>query len=197
MDYVNLLLELINENNGIISSKMVTDAGIPRVYISKLVKCGVIRRLERGIYVSEREQHDEIFCFQMRFKQCVISHEYALYIHQYIKNRPKQIIATVKTGTNTKTLLKSGIRVHSICQDLYSLGIVEKENECGRIVCVYDIERSICDILRNRSRIENDVIISALKRYLNSPKKDLEKLFCFAKRMKVENVLNQYIKILQ
>lgn len=197
MDNVSLLLELIKENDGIISSKMVTDAGIPRVYISKFVDSGMIMRLERGIYVSKREQDDEIFCFQMRFKQCVISHEYALYIHQYIKNKPKQIIATVKTGTNTKTLLKSGVRVHSICQDLYSLGFIEKENESGRIICLYDIERSICDVLRNRSRVESDIIITTLKKYLNSPEKDLEKLFCFAKRMKVENILNQYIKILQ
>ena len=197
MDYVSLLVELIKENEGIISSKMVTEAGIPRVYISKFVDSGVIKRLERGIYASKTEPDDEIFCFQMRFRQCVISHEYALYIHHYIKNKPKQIIATVKTGTNTKTLLKSGIRVHTICQELYSLGIVETENENGRIIYVYDIERSICDILRNRSKVESDIIISTLKKYLNSSEMDLEKLFCFAKRMKVEKVLNQYIKILQ
>lgn len=197
MDYIDLLLELMEQNNGIITSKMVTDAGIPRVYLSKLVNDGMATRLERGIYVSGKDNVDELFCFQMRFKQCVISHETALYIHQYMKNKPKQITATVKTGTNTKTLLKSGVRVHSICQELYSLGLLEKKNSYGRIILVYDIERSICDILRNRSRIENDVIICALKKYLDSSEKDLQKLLYFGKKMKVEKVLNQYIKILQ
>ncbi len=37
MDYIDLLLELMEQNNGIITSKMVTDASIPRVYLSKLV----------------------------------------------------------------------------------------------------------------------------------------------------------------
>lgn len=197
MDYIDLLLELMEQNNGIITSKMVTDAGIPRVYLSKLVNDGMATRLERGIYVSGKENVDELFCFQMRFKQCVISHETALYIHQYMKNKPKQITATVKTGTNTKTLLKSGVRVHSICQELYSLGLLEKKNNYGRTILLYDIERSICDVLRNRSRIENDVIICALKKYLDRPEKDLQKLLYFGKKMKVEKVLNQYIKILQ
>lgn len=181
MDYIDLLLELIQQNNGIITSKMVTDAGIPRVYLSKLVNNGMATRLERGIYVSDKENVDELFCFQMRFKQCVISHETALYIHQYMKNKPKQITATVKTGTNTKTLLQSGVRVHSICQQLYSLGLLEKKNNYGRTILVYDIERSICDIIRNRSRIENDVIICALKKYICSPEKN-GKIIVFCKK---------------
>lgn len=197
MDYSKILQRLIDDNDGVISTKKVTEYGIPRIYLSEFVKRGILKRYERGIYISPESNGDKMYCFQMRFSQTIFSHESALFLHQYIKKRPEHPIVTVKTGTNTKNLMNHGARVHSIQQALYTLGEIEGKTSYGKSVRMYDVERSICDIIRNRSRIESDIIADVLKKYNDSPEKDFFKLIDYAEKLKVAKILNNYLEFLQ
>lgn len=197
MNYSEKLKKLLDDNNGVISTKMVTESGIPRIYLSEFMKKGMLERYERGVYISNASNDDEMFCFQMKFPQTIFSHESALFLQNYIESIPKQPIVTVKTGTNTKSLMNVGSRVHSIRSDLYTLGEVERKTCYGRVVCTYDVERSICDIIRNRSRVNNDIIVSVLKKYNDSNEKDFLKLINYAERLKVTKVLNSYLEFLK
>ncbi|MCI8950358.1 MAG: transcriptional regulator [Lachnospiraceae bacterium] len=197
MDYTKMLKKLVDDNDGIISTKMVTELGIPRTYLSELIKKGMLERYKRGIYISTQSNDDKMYCFQMRFSQATFSHESALFLHQYIEKMPKQPIVTVKTGTNTKNLVNNGARVHSIRQDLYTLGETEIKTRYGRNVRTYNIERSICDIIRNRSRVDSEIIVSTVKKYNDSPEKDFSRLITYAEELKVAKILNYYLEFLQ
>lgn len=197
MDYTKMLKKLVDDNDGIISTKMVTELGIPRTYLSELIKKGMLERYKRGIYISTQSNDDKMYCFQMRFSQATFSHESALFLHQYIEKMPEQPIVTVKTGTNTKNLVNNGARVHSIRQDLYTLGETEIKTRYGRNVRTYNIERSICDIIRNRSRVDSEIIVSTVKKYNDSPKKDFSRLITYAEELKVAKILNNYLEFLQ
>lgn len=197
MDYTKMLEKLVDDNDGVISTKMVTELGIPRIYLSELIKKGMLERYERGIYVSTNNNDDKMYCFQMRFSQAIFSHESALFLQKYIDKMPEQAIVTVKTGTNTKNLLNNGARVHSIRQNLFTLGEIDRETRYGRSVRTYNIERSICDIIRNRSRIDSSIIVSTLKKYNDSPEKDFLKLTIYAEELKVVKILNSYLEFLR
>lgn len=196
MDYTKMLKKLVDDNDGVISTKMVTELGIPRIYLSELIKKGMLERYKRGIYISTQSNNDKMYCFQMRFSQMKFSHESALFLHQYIEKMPEQPIVTVKTGTNTKNLMNNGARVHSIRQNLYTLGEAEIKTCYGRSVQTYNIERSICDIIRSRSRINSEIIVNTVKKYNDSPEKDLSKLIAYAEKLKVEKILDNYFKFL-
>ncbi|NMM65818.1 transcriptional regulator [Clostridium sp. P21] len=195
MDYSKMLRQLIRENGGIVSTKMASEHGIPRIYLSDFVKKGILQRFERGIYISTNSI-DDMYCFQMRFDQSIFSHESALYLHQYLKDPPEQKNVTVKTGMNTKSLIRSGAKVYSIKMELYLLGTTEIITNYGRIVRSYDIERSICDIIRSRSKVNNEIIVKSLKIYNDSPEKDLSKLMEYAKKLNVLRILNGYLEFL-
>ena len=60
----------------------------------------------------------------------------------------------------------------------------------------YDLERTICDIIRSRSKIGTETFLAALKRYAASPQKDLNKLSSYAEKLRVTNVLRQYLEVL-
>jgi predicted transcriptional regulator of viral defense system len=196
MDYLKMLQKLIDDNDGVISTKMVTEFGIPRIYLSEFVKRGMLKRYERGIYIALESNGDKMYCFQMRFPQATFSHESALFLQQYIKKMPEHPVVTVKTGTNTKNLVSNGTRVHSIRPTLYTLGEIEKKTCYGRSVRTYNIERSICDIIRSRSRIDSDIIVNTLKKYNDSPEKDFSKLIAYAEKLKVAKILNSYLEFL-
>lgn len=196
MDYSKTLQKLIDDNDGVISTKMVTDFGIPRIYLSEFVKRGILKRYERGIYIALESNGDKMYCFQMRFPQATFSHESALFLQKYINKMPEYPVVTVKTGTNTKNLVSNGARVHSIRPILYTLGEIEEKTCYGRSVRTYNIERSICDIIRSRSRIDSDIIVSTLKKYNDSPEKDFSKLIAYAEKLKVAKILNSYLEFL-
>lgn len=66
----------------------------------------------------------------------------------------------------------------------------------GNEVPAYDLERTVCDMIRSRNKLGTETFLAALKMYAASPKKDLNKLNTYAKKMRVSNVLRQYLEVL-
>ena len=65
----------------------------------------------------------------------------------------------------------------------------------GHTVPVYDMERTICDLIRSRSRIEIQVFQSALKQYARRKDKNLRALMQYAAMFHVEKMLRQYYSV--
>ena len=57
-------------------------------------------------------------------------------------------------------------------------------------------ERTICDLLRSRNRLDEEMIISAIKNYTASPGKDLNLLAMYAPQFRVDKVLKRYMEVL-
>ena len=53
---------------------------------------------------------------------------------------------------------------------------------CRNKVPVYNLLRTICDIIRSRNKVGTETFLAALRLYAASPKKDLNKLHSYAKR---------------
>ena len=67
----------------------------------------------------------------------------------------------------------------------------------GNSVPCYDLELTICDVIRSRNKIGTETFLSALKQYAASPKKDLNRLDDYARQMWVSGVLRQYLDVLK
>ena len=60
------IINLINENNGIITAKEAENQGISRVHLKKMTDEGIIERIEHGIYVTNKFIYDEYYIFQIK-----------------------------------------------------------------------------------------------------------------------------------
>ncbi len=61
---------------------------------------------------------------------------------------------------------------------------------------IYDIERSICDVVRSRNKMDTQIVIDALKRYVLLKSVDMNKLHAYAMRFSVYKILQQYLDVL-
>ena len=61
---------------------------------------------------------------------------------------------------------------------------------------VYDMERTICDLLRSRKNIEMQVFQDALKQYAKRKDKNLRMLMKYAAMFHVEKILRPYLEVL-
>ena len=66
----------------------------------------------------------------------------------------------------------------------------------GNALRVTGLERTIVDILRSRSRIEEQILFDALKRYARLKSKNIELLYRYAEQFHVQNVLRPYMEVL-
>ena len=103
---------------------------------------------------------------------------------------------TVKTGYNPSGLQADGIKVYTIKKDLHDVGIVMMNTTFGNSVPVYDLERTICDLIRSRRGLEIQTFQNALKQYAKQKDKDLRKLMHYAQMFHVEKLLHQYFELL-
>ena len=80
--------------------------------------------------------------------------------------------------------------------ELFDLGKTELKTPAGNLVPCYDLERTVCDVIRSRNKLGTETFLAALKLYAANPKKDLNKLNSYAKKMRVANILRQYLEVL-
>ena len=91
---------------------------------------------------------------------------------------------------------EDGIKVYTIKKELHGVGVITMNTPFGNPVLVYDVERTICDVIRNRSGIEMQIWQNALKQYAKCQNKDLRKLMRYARMFHVEKLLRQYLEVL-
>ena len=66
----------------------------------------------------------------------------------------------------------------------------------GHLVPVYDKERTLCDILRNRKNVDKQILQDALKSYSKRQDKDLRRLMSYAETFRVKSILKPYLEVL-
>ena len=196
MTYRERLAELIDEHQGMLLTKDVDEQEIPRQYLALFVKENKLGRVSQGVYLSPETIDDEMYRLQVKNKRIVFSHETSLYLHDLTDRDPVKWSVTVPYGYNASHLRKAGVKVYTVKKALHPLGITEGKTIHGRPIKVYDRERTICDLVRNRNNMDVGIFQEAIKRYLNDKGKNIPLLLRYAEKLGVQNILRTYLEIL-
>ncbi|NLB53409.1 MAG: abortive phage infection protein [Syntrophomonadaceae bacterium] len=192
----NKLKKITEEYGGIITTKVAEENNIHREYLGLLVKEGELDRVSYGVYASADAWEDALFINQLKRDKMIYSHETALFLHDLTDRDPINYVVTVPRGYNPSRLKKVGLIVHTVKKEWFELGVCTKRTTFGNEVRTYDMERTICDILRDRNNQDPAVVSDALKRYFVSKEKDLNKLMKYASELKIETILRTYSEVL-
>ena len=162
----------------------------------KLCKNEKIHRIVKGQYILPDEMEDELLSISKRSDQIIFSHETALFLHGISDRTPFEHTVTAPSDCVPSAAIKTECKVYYIKSELFELGKITLPTPAGNMVPVYDLERTICDIIRSRNKLGTETFLAALKMYAASPKKNLNKLNTYAKQLRVANVLRQYLEVL-
>lgn len=196
MNYEQKILQKIQDNNGIITANDVYIMKIPRYVLSRMVKKGLIEREKQGLYVLPSTWGDEYYNLVFSSKNVVFSHATALYLHNLSERVPLIYEITAVNGYNASLRNKDNVILYTVNKELFELGKIEIKSPQGKIVPVYDVERCLCDIVKDKDKQDIEVIKYAYKSYVKNPKKNIYKLMEYAKKLKVEDEVNSYLEIL-
>lgn len=182
-------------DNGMITSKQVTAVGIHRGILTELTEAGQLIRYGRGIYIKSDVWEDDLYLLQRKYSRGIYSHDTALYLLGYSDRTPIQYTMTFPKGYNAPSLKQEDLNVKRAMPEIYSLGIIEINSPSGNPIRIYDLERTLCDIVRgNGSDIQ--IVSAAMKKYASSKEKDIHKLMQYADKLRVKSKITQYMEVL-
>jgi predicted transcriptional regulator of viral defense system len=196
MNYREKLEKLIDCNNGLILTQDVESVGIPRHYLTIFIRENKLERVSRGVYLTPDAFDDEMYSIQARNQRAIFSHETALFLHDLTDRDPIAWSVTVPFGYNASHLKDEGIKIHTVKKSHHQMGVRDLKIMFGRPIKAYDKERTICDIVRNRYKIDTAILNEAIKRYLGSKDKNIPLMMRYAKELDVQNILRNYVEIL-
>lgn len=184
------------DTSGMLLTKNAIQGGIKKDEFYRFIAANHFEKAAHGIYLSPEAWEDESFVLHQRCPQAVFSHDEALFYHGLTDREPMQQTLTIYSGYNTQKLKESGIKVFTIKKELLNVGKIEVENSYGHKIPVYDLERTICDLMRSRRYFEIQDFQAAIKTYVKRPDKDLNKLMTYAPLFRVEKRIRQYMEVL-
>jgi predicted transcriptional regulator of viral defense system len=188
---------MLSVNNGIVTAAEVRLAGISPSYLAQMVQGGRLSRLERGLYALPTTYVDEMYELFAANRYIVFSHLSALYLHGLTDRTPLKMTITVPRTKNASKLLQTGlVKIKRSNPQTHGMGLIWMESPSGFLIPVYDMERTVCDVVKAKGQTDPQILSDALKTYAKRKDKDLTRLAQYAKALKTEGLLYPYMEVL-
>lgn len=193
--YQKKINDAINKNNGIVTTSYFDKNKIPRVYLTKMVREGLLTRVGRGIYLSHGADYDDYYFFQLTYKKCIYSYTSSLFLHNLIDKIPEIKEITVSNNYNAN-FRDEELFVHYEKKELFQIGITEVKTIFSNPVKTYNIERTICDLIKNRKTIDSETFVKGINNYMRSKDKNINRLMEYAGLFKIEEKTVELLEVL-
>ena len=111
---------------------------------------------------------------------------------------PHELDITVPQGDNVSRIKRDyeNTRFHYCKKDLWDLGITNVSTPQGYEVKIYDMERCICDLIRDKKTVDSQIFKQALKEYF-SGKCNPRKIVKYSRQFNIETKVRMYMEILK
>ena len=179
MDNFEKILKIMKHNGGYITTKELKNNNINRYFLTKMVERKQIIRISRGYYGLVNYNVDEYYKIISMSEKAIFSMNTALYLHYY--------------GGSLRKNKK--VNLYFVNNSVLELGKIEMISPFGMKIQVYDKERTICDIVKNRNNMDMEIFSKAIKNYTKSSDKNLNKLMKYAKKLKIEKKVKECMEV--
>ncbi len=140
-----LLLQVIDNNDGYVSVKEAGEKGIERTYLMDLVESGYLRKVGRGLYLKRGLPLDPYYLLHFTYRKAVFAGASALYLHGLIDENE---ILEVILPANYMTKGIEGAKSRHVGKKEYEAGLSLTVSPHGTLVPCLDLERTLIDTIR-------------------------------------------------
>ncbi len=192
------IFQVFEQKQGYAETRDLLQLGIDHYVLKKLENAGKIERLRRGLYrmnTVSKTEHDELVLVSMMIPDGVICLLSALAYHQLTTFVPwEHQVAILRTRKRMTSIQYPPIKFVYFAEKQLNLGIQTVEVGTQQLR-VYDMEKSICDIVRYKNKIGIDIMKESLIHYLKRTDRDIVKLLDYARQLHVRDV-ETYLEVL-
>lgn len=186
------ITDIVNQRGGIVSAKDLTRAEYTRVL--RAVGRGELIKVRQGVYATPQSLVNTMVDVEKIVPNGVICLYNAWAYHKLSTTIPPSVCIAIETKRKVRLPDDTSVQLYYWKKEYLHFGIEEQEYS-GFKVRITDLERSVCDAIKYRNKIGLDLCGEVVRSYLKRTDRSLSKLYVYAKRLRVANVLNNYLEI--
>lgn len=103
---------------------------------------------------------------------------------------------TFPRSYNATSVRNEGIVVRTCAPEVFELGLTSLVTPSGNTIRAYDVERTLCDLVRGRAAIDVQVVNPAMKRFVRERSSNVAMLLSYAERLGVFDKVRRYMEVL-
>ena len=196
MNDLEKILQLIQRNNGYITTKEIVDNGLNKMALKRLCDNGLLKRVSAGYYSLPNMINDDYYKIISKSKNAVFSYNTALFLHELSDRTPLYFDVTVPRGYGGPLQNIDVVSLHYVDNNILNLGMEIIKSPFGMDIKCYDVERTICDIIKDKNNMDKEIYTKALKWYAEKKDKDMLKLAKYSKKLNIEKEVAEIMQVI-
>lgn len=188
----------IAENKKFITTAELKDMGYSYYKIGKLEKDGLLHRINRSTYenLSYKGDENDFFSAEAFVPNGVICLMSAARYYELTNFLPDSVDVAIERKKKVVTLPDwPEIKIFYFDPVRMDLGVTEVR-EGDNVFHIFDIEKTVVDIIYYRNKIGIEETSEVLKNYLKRRDRQIDRLYAYAKRLRCEKVVRTYLEVL-
>ena len=191
-------MNAITENKKFITTAELKDMGYSYYKIGKLEEQGILSRVNRSTYENLTYKGDEndFFSAEAFVPNGVICLMSAARYYELTNFLPDAVDVAIERKKKVNTLPEwPEIRIFYFDASRMDLGVTEVRDgdNCFHI---FDIEKTVVDIIYYRNKIGIEETSEVLRNYLKRRDRQIDRLYAYAKRLRCEKIVRTYLEVL-
>lgn len=188
----------LTENKKFITTAELKDMGYSYYKIGKLEKNGLLRRVNRSTYenLSYKGDENDFFSAEAFVPNGVICLMSAARYYELTNFLPDTVDVAIERKKKVATLPDwPEIKIFYFDPVRMDLGVTEVR-EGDNVFHIFDIEKTVVDIVYYRNKIGIEETSEVLKNYLKRRDRQIDRLYAYAKRLRCEKAVRTYLEVL-
>ena len=191
-------IERLPKDQKIFSMQELREKGLTQYRVSKLVSGGKLIKLNKSYYENAEYQGEEsdfyyVGAYAPKGVICLLSAAVHYHLTTYI---PDAVDVAIPRKVRVSTMPDwPQMNVHYYTDDRYKLGI-ETVQEGRNKFRIYDMEKTVADIVFYREEVGIEETKEILVTYLQRKDRNLNRLLRYAEMLKCEKAMRGYLEVL-
>ena len=186
------------ENKKFITTAELKDMGYSYYKIGKLEKDGLLRRVNRSTYenLSYKGDENDFFSAEAFVPNGVICLMSAARYYELTNFLPDSVDVAIERKKKVVTLPDwPEIKIFYFDPARMDLGVTEVR-EGDNVFHIFDIEKTVVDIIYYRNKSGSEETSEVLRNYLKRRDRQIDRLYAYAKRLRCEKIVRTYLEVL-
>jgi predicted transcriptional regulator of viral defense system len=194
---IDQVLKLLRRT-GVLRPRDLSARGIPREYLIRMLKNGVLQRRARGIYTltdAEAGEHQSLLEVCKRVPHGVVCLLSALQFHGLTTQAPFEVWLAIDAHARIPKIEHPPVRIVRFARKSLNTDVEERVIQ-GVTIRVTNPARTVVDCFKYRNKVSIDVAIEALRDCRRKKKATMDDLHRIAKARRMANVMRPYLESL-
>ncbi len=185
-------------SHGLIRPRDLTQHGVPRMALTRLVRQGLLIQVGRGLYsLPDRPVTENISLAEVSRKcpqgiVCLLS---ALRVHELTTQSPFEIWLAIPNKSRPPKMKYPPLRIVRFSGLALTEGIDEQQVGCVP-VHITNVARTVADCFKYRNKIGLEVALEALEEAWHNKRTNMDELWHYASICRVTNIMRPYLESL-